>query len=267
MAVSPHPTQPSTREYIGSEAIARDYDDYFADNALFDYDSALLARWLPQPGRLVDLGCGSGRHVVQFARARCDVTGVDLSHPMLQITAGKLSDAGLSATLVEADITDLASRFAPGYFDYALCMFSTFGLIAGRDNRARALRNWHRCLAPGGLLAMHVHNRWHHLWSPEGIGFLMVSAVQALARRREWGDKHIAHYRGIRNMYIHVFSRRELIDALRGAAFEVVELVELNENRDGPLRPGRTAHLRANGYLVLARRMPLESRTSQPASA
>jgi hypothetical protein len=84
---------------------------------------------------------------------------------------------------------------------------------------------------------IHVHNRWHHIGSPDGWAFLVTSAVRALARRAEWGDTYIPHYRGIRNTYIHVFSQRELLDLLTGAEFEVVELVVLNEARNTPSTP------------------------------
>ncbi len=250
----PDPIQPSTRAYLDSVAVACEYDDYFQHTALFDYDATLLDRWLPRPGRLLDIGCGSGRHVLQFARAGFDVTGVDLSSYMLKVTRRKLSDAGLRAHLIQADITDLPTRLRSASFDYALCMFSTFGLIAGHDNRAAALYDWNHLLKPGGLLVMHVHNRWHDLGSPDGWAFLVTSAVRALSGRGEWGDKYIPHYRGIRNMYIHLFSQRELIHLLNGTGFEVIELIALNEQRNGPLRPGRTVPLRANGYIALARR-------------
>jgi len=245
--------QPSTRRYLESDAIAREYDEYFAGSELFDYDARLLASWMPRPGRLIDLGCGSGRHTLQFARAGFDVIGVDLSRAMLAVAGEKLSRAGLRARLVEADLVEVERSLPAGWADYAICMFSTLGLIAGRANRLKALRAWHRLLKPDGLLAVHVHNRWHNLYRAEGLAFLVGNAVRTLAGRSEWGDKYIPSYRGIRNMYIHVFTRAELEGLLTAGGFELVEWVSLNERRNGPARPAFGCKLWANGFIVLAR--------------
>ncbi|UCG15873.1 MAG: methyltransferase domain-containing protein [Phycisphaerales bacterium] len=251
--MSQEPIQPSTRLYVESGRVAHEYDAYFADSALFAYDLALLRRWMPRPGRVLDLGCGSGRHVVAFARAGFDVTGVDLSPHMIEVASAKLAESNAAARLVKGDIVEPEGWGEPVPFDYALCMFSTFGLIAGHTNRLRALRNWHRLLRPGGLLAMHVHNRWHNLLSMQGLAYLASNVFRTLFGRSEWGDKYIPHYRGIRNMYIHVFSRRELAGLLRDAGFEIVELIGLNQRRDGPARWRLSAGLLANGFMVLAR--------------
>jgi SAM-dependent methyltransferase len=248
-----NPIQPSTRAYVTSPEIARDYDEYFADTELFRYDCELLRRWMPMPGRLIDLGCGSGRHLVVFARAGFDVTGVDLSKPMLSVASAKLRRRCLSARLVEANIAALADQFEPGSFDYALCMFSTFGLIAGAKNRLHALRDWRRLLKPGGLLALHVHNRWHNLLSMEGQAYLISNGLRVLIGRGEWGDKYISRYRGIRDMYVHVFSRREIFSLLRAANFEVIERIDLNQPRSGPLRWRWARGVFANGFVLLAR--------------
>lgn len=236
-----------------SPEIARDYDAYFADTELFRYDCQLLRRWMPAPGRLIDLGCGSGRHLVVFARAGFDVTGVDLSEHMLSVASAKLKRLGLSARLVEGDIVGSADRFEAGSFDYALCMFSTFGLIAGAKNRLRALQDWRRLLKPDGRLALHVHNRWHNVLSMEGRAYLLSNALAVSIGRGEWGDKYISRYRGIRDMYVHVFSRREMFGLLRAAGFEVIECVDLSQSRSGPLRRRWARGLFANGFVLLAR--------------
>jgi SAM-dependent methyltransferase len=248
-----NPIQPSTRAYVSSPEIARDYDTYFADTELFQYDCELLRRWMPAPGRLIDLGCGSGRHLVMFARAGFDGTGVDLSKHMLSVASAKLKRLGLAARLVEGDIVASADRFEPGSFDYALCMFSTFGLIAGSKNRRHALRDWRRLLKPGGRLALHVHNRWHNLLSLEGWAYLISNALRVLIGRGEWGDKYISRYRGIRDMYVHVFSRREIFSLLHEACFEVIDCVDLNQSRSGPLRRDWARGVFANGFVLLAR--------------
>jgi ubiquinone/menaquinone biosynthesis C-methylase UbiE len=53
--------------------------------------------------RLLDLGCGNGRHVVAFAKLGFDVIGLDISRSGLDLTDAWLQEEGLSALLLQAD--------------------------------------------------------------------------------------------------------------------------------------------------------------------
>lgn len=53
-------------EYAHSDAVAYDYDEYFAHNQLFEFDEAivleeLLRRKIIERAVVADLGCGTGR--------------------------------------------------------------------------------------------------------------------------------------------------------------------------------------------------------------
>src|SRR4029077_12342721 len=76
-------------EYARAEHIARDYDEYFAQNRLFEFDEAVLARHFTQPGVVVDLGAGTGRALVPLARRGHHGIAVDLSREMLDVIGEK----------------------------------------------------------------------------------------------------------------------------------------------------------------------------------
>src|SRR6185312_290601 len=76
-------------QYAQADHIAKDYDDYFAQNSLFEFDLAVLERHFAKPGLLVDLGCGTGRLLVPFARRGYRGLAVDLSRPMLDVVGEK----------------------------------------------------------------------------------------------------------------------------------------------------------------------------------
>ncbi len=250
------PMHPSTVTYLSRPEIAYEYDDYFADSPLFAFDTTLLERWFPQPGRVIDVGCGTGRHVAHLARLGHAVTGVDLSDHMLRVAREKLNGTAWSAALVRADMMEVPQLFRPDTFDVALSMFSTLGLIAGRANRAEFLRGLAYVVKPGGHLAVHVHNRWHDVLTMDGVHALVANLWQTYRGQAEWGDKILWYYRGIRDMYVHVFSRRELNDLLVEAGWDVVDIVSLNGRRSGPLRLPLATSFRANGFIALARRRP-----------
>ncbi|MBN1341612.1 MAG: class I SAM-dependent methyltransferase [Phycisphaerae bacterium] len=248
------PKHPSTLAYLASSDVAEEYDDYFDGAPLFAYDTKLIRGWFEVPGRLLDVGCGTARHVIELARRGHQVIGLDLSEHMLGVAREKVQEAGVGAFLVRGDMLRTERLFRAGSFDYAICMFSTLGLVAGHAHRVGFLEGLARVLRPGGRLAVHVHNRWHGVTTLHGIHSTLSNLWETHRGRAEWGDKILWYYRGIRNMYVHVFSRQELEGLLRQAGLRVLEMVPLNGRRSGPLRLRIATGVRANGYIALAER-------------
>jgi len=110
---------------------------------------ALLGRWKKAGhSRLLDLGCGLGRHTLLFARAGFSVTGLDLSESGLSRLRGLSEDEGLEVLAVQGDLCELP--FQDGAFDCVLAYRSIYhGDSQGLE---RCLREARRVLAPGGEL-------------------------------------------------------------------------------------------------------------------
>ena len=241
----------SVWEYTQADHIADHYDDYFVGNRLFQFDQQVLARHFDRPGLVVDLGSGTGRALLGLARRGFRGLAVDLSPAMLRIVAEKarlenLPIQGLRANLVELDC--LRSRS----FDYALCLFSTLGMIRGRENRRRLLAHARRILKPGGLLVLHVHNLWYNLFDPAGRRWLVRHLSTVLFRRGvERGDKFF-YYRGIPQMFLHTFTQGELVRALARAGFRLKELIPLDTTRQRPLAHSWfLGRFRPNGWIAV----------------
>src|SRR5207248_11448713 len=76
-------------DYLHDPAVARGYDAALAGSALLRADQDFVGRHCPRPGRLIDLGCGTGRLLLPFARRGFWVLGVDLSAEMLKVAREK----------------------------------------------------------------------------------------------------------------------------------------------------------------------------------
>ena len=267
---------PEVADYIDSPGIAHRYDRDHHEFPLFDLDLQIvreLTAELPprpdpaadaddaddEPRVALDLGCGTGRLLQPLAELGFRVVGVDLSSHMLGLAREKLAAAELEPAdvrLFRADITDL-------YFldnssvDLAVCLYSTFGLISGRENRLACLRGIRRVLKPGGKLLLHVHNRYHGLPGLHHLAWLWQSWRAARRGMGEFGDCYFDDYLGlIRRMYIHAFGPRELRRLLTEAGFASADVLCINRRRDGLLRPGWTRWMHANGFFAVATRPP-----------
>ena len=245
-------------EYVHSDHIADDYDAYFAYNKLFDFDEQVLSRWLDAdaaPGAVVaDLGCGTGRALAPLVRRGFRGLAIDLSSRMLGIVRAKAAKQKLPIDCLKANIVEL-DCLADETALHAICMFSTLGMIRGRENRRRALAHVWRIMQPGGVFVLHVHNYWFNLYDPGGPWWLIKNLLRAhLVRDIEAGDKFFP-YRGLANMYLHVFTRSELVRDLKLAGFQPLEVIALHPRRIRALKaPWFFGRLRANGWIVVSRK-------------
>src|SRR5438552_13640921 len=71
-------------DYLHDPALAAGYDAGLHESSLVAADVRFAERQFDKPGRLIDLGCGTGRLLVPFARRGFWVLGVDLSEEMLK---------------------------------------------------------------------------------------------------------------------------------------------------------------------------------------
>jgi SAM-dependent methyltransferase len=106
-----------------------------------------------EPGmRVLDVGCGPGRHSLTLARRGFEVVGIDHSAEFVRLATEAARTEGLTSAVFEcADVRDLDR---PGQFDATICLCQGgFGLLGGRDEIA-VFGRIARTLRPGGRLAV-----------------------------------------------------------------------------------------------------------------
>jgi SAM-dependent methyltransferase len=240
-------------EYFQSAVIADDYDCYFSHNSLFDFDQQVLAKHFSPPGWVADLGCGTGRALVPLVRAGHRGLAIDMSQHMLRVVRGKACADGLAISCLRANLVEL-DAVQDHAMDYAICLFSTLGMIRGRDNRRLFLKHASRIVRPDGCFVLHVHNFWFNLRDPGGPWWVVKNLATApFCRDLEVGDKWFA-YRGLSNMFLHVFRWSELAADLRATGWRIQQRISLNvQRRDALWQPWLLGSLRANGWIVVCR--------------
>jgi SAM-dependent methyltransferase len=249
----PEGVNASLWHYTHTPRLAEEEDTFFQGHPLFATDARALDERFVEPGPLVDLGSGAGRHALRFARRGFPVVAVELSHSMLQVLGAKAAAENVTVHRIEANLCRLGC-FPDATFEYALLMFSTLGMIRGGSARRRALAETYRILRPGGRLALHAHNLWLNLGDPQGRAWLLGQGVKALLARSGVGDRRML-YRGVPEMEVHLYRWGELKRELGGAGFVIDEVLAVDAVRARPIPVPWLAHsLRAGGWIVFARR-------------
>jgi len=97
---------------------------------------------------MLDLGCGTGRHALLFARAGFNVTAVDYSREALSVLRSQAQKEGISMEIIEGNYSQ--DLFSLGTFDLILAFNVLYH--GYKDDFREAVNLIHRWLNPGGLV-------------------------------------------------------------------------------------------------------------------
>ena len=145
------------QDEIWDEHAAQTYDTpgegMFAPDVLGPTVARLAA--LAGQGRVLELAIGTGRVAVPLQERGVQVTGIELSEPMVVRLREKVSEAELPVV-----IGDMATVRAPGEFTLAYLVFNTISNLLTQDEQVACFENAARHLVPGGRFVI-------ELWVPE----------------------------------------------------------------------------------------------------
>lgn len=103
---------------------------------------------LKPKAKILDLGCGFGRHVIELAKRGFKAVGVDISKKLLSIAKKKAKAKKVKAKFYRKDISKPLFKKK---FDAVIMMLNTFGLLSDKDNE-KVLKNASRALKKGGKI-------------------------------------------------------------------------------------------------------------------
>jgi SAM-dependent methyltransferase len=123
---------------------------------------------LPRGSRILDLGCGYGRHALPLTQRDYQVTGLDLSEKLLHIAQTSAVEQGVQVRWMHGDMRSLPFEEE---FDAVTNLFTSFGYFADEEENLQVLEQVHKALKPGGLFLVDtVHQpKVLHSFTPHGI--------------------------------------------------------------------------------------------------
>jgi SAM-dependent methyltransferase len=106
-------------------------------------------------GRVLDAGCGFGRHCIVMAEMGIEPVGLDLSEELLLQVRFEKGGERLGGKMVRGDLRRLP--FGDRAFDGLTLLFSSFGYFEDAENEA-VMVELARVLRPGGLAFLDLMN-------------------------------------------------------------------------------------------------------------
>jgi len=97
-------------------------------------------------GRVLDIGCGAGRHGLHLQKKGLAVTGIDISPGAIKVCKMRGYQRVKRMSIVEV------RKFKAESFDTIIMMGNNFGLFGGYGKAKRLLKELHRITASGGRI-------------------------------------------------------------------------------------------------------------------
>lgn len=214
-----------------------------------EYVNELMERWsdgmnesaflldtleFKKKGRILDLGCGVGRHSIAFAHDGCVVTGIDINMHAIKKAKEICEKKGIDASFICMDFRRIPYE---NEFDMITLLDNTFGLYTDEDN-LQFLKKIEKALVSGGYLVIDAINREYviqRLSLSNGIGrtwkekngmlFYQVSSFDLLrSRYNSWNQYMIIKTGEKGDEYtgsLRLYTLFEMTSLLKSASLEM----------------------------------------------
>lgn len=178
--------------------------------------------------RILDVGCGFGRHSIELARRNYEVVGIDPAAAMIAAAQARARVANVSVNFRQVAGESFVAREP---FEAALCLFTTLGQISSAGENSGLVAQVYAALRSGGLFIVEVPQREQAVKALQefdkfGEGERYTTVTRQFNPQRQWvtetftivSPEMTKHYL----LCYRLYSLTELTTLLEGVGFSVV---------------------------------------------
>jgi len=218
------------------------YDRYaHTKGTVQEVDHVIAALGLRPGERVLDVGCGTGRHAHELARRGIEVHGIDISQRFIDLASAA---AVPLATFERADARSMAFD---SEFDAVICLCQgAFGMMTADGDDGAVVAGMARALTSGGRLALSAFNAYFAVKYHDDADFDASTGVshEITEIRSESGDPRTV------DLWTGCYTPRELRLLLAAHGFTVESIASVEPGAYG-VDPPTTE---SPEFLVIARR-------------
>lgn len=182
------------------DSIAKDWQDYRKEP--FQEAVQFLKK---QKGKILDLGCGSGRHILELNNS--EIYAVDFSKEQISYAKQKVKKMKTKVNFEVADAEKLS--FKNNFFD-AVIFINTLHCIESSEKRKNSLKEIYRVLKPKSQALISVWSRKQkRLKNKPTESFIPWTAN---------GEKYLR--------YTYIYGQDELTNLLKSIGFKIINVKE-----------------------------------------
>lgn len=229
------------KEWFGTRYYSLLYGHRDESDARSWVDAIVRHGGLQAGQRMLDMGCGRGRHAYGFTQHGLHVTGVDISE-------ASIVEARKRAPGADFLVHDMRVPLFTAEMDVVVCLFTSLGYSDDREDDRKAVRAAAQALKPGGLFVLDLLNGCtvrEGLVEEERIA---EGGVDFALKRRLEGDvlvKEIFVKDGTEECSfmerVHAWRVEEVKDLVLAAGLTLVELTDGPEPK--PFVPGTSQRI------------------------
>lgn len=124
--------------------------DYRAEAAQVDY---LLKKHGEKIKKVIDFGCGTGKHDIELAKMGYSTSGIDMSSLMIDIAIENVKKENFD---IEFSVADIRNFKPQSHYDAVISLFHVMSYQNGNEDILAAFRTARKALDKGGLFLFDV---------------------------------------------------------------------------------------------------------------
>ncbi|MBN2617967.1 MAG: class I SAM-dependent methyltransferase [Spirochaetales bacterium] len=184
---------------------------------------------IKKDSELLDVCCGFGRYSNFLAENKINVTGIDITKSYIDRAIKERTNSN-NPNFIQDDILKLDIR---NKYDFAINMFTSFGLLESEDDEITALNNVYNSLKSGGKYLIDIQGKEllcrdfeKYIWFESGdtkvfLEYEILESFTLLKSRWLYYKDNTMHERTFNT---RIYSALELAAMVYGIGFKTVEI-------------------------------------------